>query len=39
MKYDEKYAKKIRGYIAPRDLIKTRNFITGVGFPVIIQRR
>ena len=37
-KYDKKYATKKRGYIAPRDIIMTRNFITAVGFPDIIQR-
>ena len=37
-KHDGKPATKIQGSIAPRDLIKTGNFITVMGFPGSIQR-
>ena len=33
-----KYATKRRGSIAPSDLINTRNYITVMGFPGLIQR-
>ena len=35
----EKDATKIQGSIAPHVLIKTRNLITVMGFPGLIQRR
>ena len=35
----EKDATKIQGSIAPHALIKTRNFITVMGFPGLIPRR
>ena len=35
----KKHATKIRGYIDPRALIKTRNFITVIGFPELIQKK
>ena len=38
-KYDEKYATRIKGSSAPRALIKTRNFITVMDFPGLIQRQ
>ena len=34
----KKYATKRRGSIAPRALIKTRKFITAMGFTVLVQR-
>ena len=38
-KRDEKYSTKGRGYISPRDMINIRDFITVMGFTVIIQIR
>ena len=35
----KKHATKIRGYIDPRALIKTRNFITVMGFMGLIHRQ
>ena len=37
-KNDKKYTTKIQGSIDPRAMIKTRNFITVVGFAGIIHR-
>ena len=37
-KITKKDATKIRGSISPHALIKTRNFITVMGFPGIIQK-
>ena len=39
VKMIKKYTTKIRGSIAPRDLIKTRNFITFIGFSWFIHIR
>ena len=38
-KNDEKICYERRGSIAPRTLIKTRNFITVMGFTILIQRQ
>ena len=38
-KHDKKYASEIQGSIAPRALIKKRNFIIVMVFPVLIKRQ
>ena len=38
-KMTKKYSTKRQDYIAPCDLIKTRDFITVVGFPGLIKRK